>query len=220
MKRKVRSFFSVYSEYPTAFGYDNPYHQTNSDSLRDRFGLKGIQWLKQSHSANVCQAPTDDYFAADAVWTRDENIACAILTADCLPIFLCNEQATQVAAVHAGWKGLANGVLRNILASFAKGDRIYTAFGPAIGATNYEVGDELLEQFSKYEAAFKPHPQSGKHYLSLYELTRMMLLVEGVEPPPMPDWCTYRDKDIFPSYRRDNKTMDRIANLIWLSGTE
>lgn len=215
IKERVNTYCSTYQDYAEGFGYKNSHHRSNSQHMQQRFGLKHIQWLGQTHSAKVCQAPTSGYRKADACWTQIPHLACAAMTADCLPVFFTNSEATQVAVAHAGWRGLATGILQNTIASFNQKDKIYAAFGPAISQNNYEVGGDMIEYFPDQAFAFKLHKQSGKFYLSLYQLAGEILKQHGVTPPPIPDWCTYKDRANLPSYRREPNKSERIANLIW-----
>ncbi|MBE8182189.1 MAG: polyphenol oxidase family protein [Candidatus Portiera sp.] len=239
--QRVGSYISNNLDYPEGFGLQNPYHSINHTRIHKHTRLKHIQWLRQSHSAVVRQAPTTAYIKADACWTSRSYVACAALTADCLPVFFANASATQVAVAHAGWRGLAAGILENTLACFPKDDRIFAAFGPAISQSNYEVGKELTDVFAEYPDAFKPINNSEKHLMSLYNLAASILEKQGVASPIIPEWCSFGSRNLagsnpdahdidnnatggplFPSHRRDkdvksaSKRNARIANLIWL----
>lgn len=139
----------------------------NRQWLRNCLGHLDIQWLSQTHGTecfhvdghHLQQTPE-----ADALWTKTPRLACAIMSADCLPILLCNEQGTQVCAVHAGWRGLAAGILESALAHFSSGSSVLVWLGPAIGPSAFEVGAEVREVFvqnnHETEAAFQHKSQS------------------------------------------------------------
>ena len=149
---------------------------------------------------------------------------CAVLTADCLPLLLCNEAGSVVAAVHAGWRGLLAGVIDAALAAMAvPADRLLAWLGPAIGAQAFEVGDEVRSAFVSANAAaerafrpFRPGVADGKWACDLYALARQRLAAAGVERVWGGDLCTYSDPARFYSYRRDGSSSGRMASLIWL----
>ena len=179
--------------------------------------IKKIQWLKQVHSDHIVAAPQSETPIADACWTREAQVACAVRTADCLPIFLCNDSATQVALIHGGWRGLAKRIISKTLASFPSSDKVYAGFGPAISASHYEVGRDVYEAFTD-KVGFTAINKS-KWTAELYAIAANQLEKEGVLCGAKPHWCTYSQADLFYSYRRDKEgvaSYGRIANLIWL----
>jgi YfiH family protein len=143
-----------------------------------------------------------------------------VLTADCLPILLCDDGGTVVAAAHAGWRGLAAGVIEATVRSMnSPGERLMAWLGPAIGPQHFEVGDEVRAYFAAHDpqanAAFVP--QGGdKWRCDLYQLARQRLNALGIGRIAGADFCTVRDAGRFYSYRRDGVT-GRMASLIWLS---
>ncbi len=177
-------------------------------------------WLQQVHGncavnaalqARPCQA--------DAAYTDRSGVVCAVLTADCLPLLLCDRAGTCVAAIHAGWRGLANGVIERALESFsAPGSELMAWLGPAIGPQAFEVGDEVRAEFVAHDAAaanaFQP-ARAGHWYADLYALARQRLAGRAVSAVYGGDHCTYTDAARFYSYRRDGST-GRMASLIWL----
>jgi YfiH family protein len=206
---------------------DDPFSVAkNREILAGALG-SGIEpcWLKQVHGTRVVGASSQvaEPIEADACYVDRPGIACAVLTADCLPVFLGNEEATEVAVVHAGWRGLAAGVIGETLKKFnsAPAD-IHAWLGPAISADHYEVGEDVRKAFAESAVfvslpvaqAFSPKPD-GKWAADLYELARMQLRSLGVRSTSGGDRCTYREKDYFYSYRRDGET-GRFASLIWL----
>ena len=187
-----------------------------------------IQWLSQIHGNTVVQANSAvDYPEADASWTRDLGRACAILTADCLPVLFCDRAATVVAAAHAGWRGLLNGVLEATVAAMeAEAKEILVWLGPAIGPGAFEVGPEVKSSFlaaasasssALVEASFAPHPVNPDRYLAnLYLLAKQRLATVGVGSVYGGGHCTFSDSASFYSYRRDGQT-GRMASLIYLN---
>ncbi len=178
-------------------------------------------WLKQVHTVNVADADTAAGIPeADASVARRANKVCAVLTADCLPILLCDRQGTVVAAAHAGWRGLAGGAIEaTVAAMHADPATLMAWLGPAIGPAAFEVGAEVRETFlaqdSGAAAAFSTLG-NGKWLADLYRLARLRLMQTGISQISGGEYCTYRDQERFFSYRRDHTT-GRMASLIWLS---
>ena len=177
-------------------------------------------WLQQVHGARVVSA-TRRSCEADASIAGKPGEVCAVMTADCLPLLLCNTQGNRVAAVHAGWRGLAAGVIENTLDGFDCPPRDILAWlGPAIGPSAFEVGSEVrqvfLQQDGRASRAFVANRRD--HWLAdIYLLARLKLMSKGVRQISGGDYCTYSDSRRFFSYRRDGQT-GRMASLIWLSG--
>ncbi|WP_097462263.1 peptidoglycan editing factor PgeF [Mangrovitalea sediminis] len=194
----------------------------NRRRLLQIIGAPDIAWLNQVHGVEVVELPYDEApITADAATTRQEGIVCAVLTADCLPVLLCNQQGTQVAAAHAGWRGLAAGVLESAVASFEAEDQVMAYLGPAIGPRHFEVGPEVRAAFVAgdlgADACFLPSPSREGCYLAdIYGLARRRLGRLGVVRVFGGSDCTVTDADRFFSYRRDGET-GRMASLIWLA---
>lgn len=177
-------------------------------------------WLKQVHGNQIVTAAIENTnCAADAAFTMEPRHVCVVLTADCLPVLFCDRAGTRVAATHAGWRGLAGGILETTLQHLnLPAQEILVWLGPAIGSQAFEVGNEVREAFMSYlpqaENAFKPSRQD--HWLGdLYLLARQRLAHQGVTAVFGGDFCTYTDAERFYSYRRD-KVTGRMASLIWL----
>jgi polyphenol oxidase len=195
----------------------------NRASLRENLPADPL-WLKQVHSAKVVDPGLDPDLEADAAFTRRPATVCAVLTADCLPVLFCDRSGSVVAAAHAGWRGLAGGVLEATVTAMdvAPGD-ILAWMGAAIGPQAFEVGDEVREAFvgQHIEAAtaFKPLPSKDvfaqKWLADIYQLARIRLNRAGVEAIYGGGRCTYAESREFFSYRRDGVT-GRMAALIWL----
>lgn len=179
-------------------------------------------WLTQVHGTDVVSLPCESLpNSADAAVSNFANQVCAVLTADCLPVFFCNQAGTQVAVAHAGWRGLCDGVLESTLAKFDEPSHVMVWLGPAIGPDAFEVGGEVREAFMSVamdaEAAFRPAQQQGKWLGDLYLLAKQRLFTAGVTQVYGGDYCTHTDEARFYSYRRDGKT-GRMASVIWIDG--
>lgn len=177
-------------------------------------------WLNQVHGTNIVEAnDVDTGTEADACYTNTSSLICAVLTADCLPLLMCDRNGRTVCAVHAGWRGLAAGVIESAVAALdVNGRDILAWLGPAIGPDVFEVGDEVRQQFLKDDPAaqdaFRPSP-GGRWLADIYRLARRRLMRQGVEKIYGGEWCTYSDTEHFYSYRRDGKT-GRMASMIWI----
>ncbi len=203
----------------------------NRRALMSRAGLTlEPQWLTQIHGVRVLTARADGQVRrADGCHTRQPGLACAVLTADCLPLLLCDRDGRQVAAVHSGWRGLARGILRRALTRFAADpSRILVYLGPAISQTHFEVGPEVRGAFLRHALderhrrsildAFVPASSArpDQQMADLYALARAELTSLGVTAIYGGDRCTYTEAEHFYSYRRDGNT-GRFASLIWMS---
>ncbi len=165
------------------------------------------QWLAQVHGVEVARLETAAPGAprADGAVSALPGRVCAVLTADCMPLLLCDARGTQVAAVHAGWRGMAAGIIENAVAQFEDPARVLAWMGPTIGPDAFEVGVEVREAFVARDpgagAAFRPH-LPGKHFADLYELARRRLAAAGVPRAWGGDFCTRNEPGRFFSYRR------------------
>ncbi len=193
----------------------------NRERLREMLTLPAEPvWLKQVHGIRVADAITTTAGAeADGAWTDRPGVVCAVLTADCLPIFICDRKGTQVALLHAGWRGLAGRIIDSGLRAMnMPPEELFVWLGPAIGPDSYEVGDDVRGAFLDDDpgtaGAFRP-AGSGRWYADMYALARRQLWLRGVCAVYGGDRCTLRERDRFYSYRRDGKT-GRMASLIWL----
>jgi polyphenol oxidase len=197
----------------------------NRDRLRQRLNLPAEPlWLRQVHGCAVAEAgAAPEGCAADAAVARAPRHVCAVLTADCLPVLLCDRAGSVVAAVHAGWRGLAAGVLEQAIAALGvEPPQVLAWLGPAIGPDAFEIGPEVRELFlgadPDAEDAFRSG--SGDRWLAdLYTLARRRLNRVGVTGVFGGEHCTYSEPIRFFSYRRDDVT-GRMASLIWLAPNE
>lgn len=185
--------------------------------------LPGVPcWLEQVHGTDVADADAPrviEPVRADAAIARRPASVCVVMTADCLPVLLCDTAGSVVAAVHAGWRGLAAGVLEAALGRMGCAPASVMAWlGPAIGPAHFEVGDEVRARFVTADAAaasaFVPGRVRGKWMADLYALARLRLAAAGVTQVSGGNLCTYADQARFYSYRRDGVT-GRFASLIW-----
>ena len=176
------------------------------------------RWLRQVHGVRCVDAETAAGLEADASFARTPGIVCAVLSADCLPVLLCDDAGSVVAAAHAGWRGLAGGVIEATVAAMGvPGETLMAWLGPAIGPSAFEVGDEVRAAFvdedSRAVSAFVAR-SDGKWLCDLYALARRRLARQGVERAFGGNRCTFTEQDSFYSYRRERET-GRMASLIW-----
>jgi YfiH family protein len=177
-------------------------------------------WLTQVHGIQcVDAAQAAQGVEADASFTRQRGVVCAVLTADCLPVLLCDDQATVVGVAHAGWRGLAAGVIESTVNAMAEpGARLMAWLGPAIGAQAFEVGGEVRDTFIAHDpqavSAFAA-AANGKWLCDICQLARQRLDAMGIRRITSADSCTLNDAERFFSFRRDGIT-GRMASLIWL----
>jgi len=189
----------------------------NRALLIDKYNLPSQpKWLEQIHS-DICLDFSSADCTGDAMITREKNQVCAVLTADCLPIFASNKAGTQVGVAHAGWKGIVNGVVESFVEKFNQDDLIMQ-FGPAISQQNFEVGQDVLDQFvakdKLLQQAFMPF--KDKYKLDIYCAARIILNGLGITNISGGDACTYEQKGRYFSYRRDGAKSGRMAHLIWI----
>lgn len=177
-------------------------------------------WLVQVHgTACVDATQTAPGAQADASFTRQRGVVCGVLTADCLPVLLCDDRASVVGVAHAGWRGLAAGVIEATVAALDEpGERLMAWLGPAIGPRAFEVGGEVREAFiagdPRAASAFTAIA-GGKWLCDICQLARQRLGALGIHRVAGADCCTACDGERFFSYRRDGIS-GRMASLIWL----
>lgn len=194
---------------------------TNRQALRLNLALPNEpEWLEQTHSNHCVIVEKDSNRKADAAITQSKQHVLVILTADCLPILLCNRQGSEIAAIHAGWRGLVNGIVENTLAQMSSQPSELVAWiGPAICQSCYEVGDEVLHAFeTRYsfaKLAFRAQ-QPHKWRANLPLLAEKILLSSGLFKVSQSKICTFEQSDEFYSYRKQPQT-GRIATLIWIN---
>ena len=180
------------------------------------------RWLTQVHSnrvVDVSRDALDEADEADASYGHGSSSPCLVMTADCLPLLLCDKKGQQVAAVHAGWRGLLNDIIENSLGMFDGENRDVIAWmGPAISQKAFEVGAEVYEAFvqkhDESRACFQPIG-AGKYMMDIYALAKQRLNSAGVNAIYGGQYCTFSDATRFFSFRRDGEC-GRMATLIWL----
>lgn len=202
---------------------DNPLNVAQNRQLLSQFLPSEPVWLNQVHGIEVVDAAqTTCVPDADASFSTQKNVVCVTMTADCLPVLLCDTAGTAVASIHAGWRSLCDGVIEAAVQKLpAKPADLMAWLGPAIGPNVFEIGAEVRAQFiaqdGQAEAAFKPH---GEKYLgNLYQIATqrlnhlgiMQIYGGGIDT----DFCTFSQSDQFFSFRRDGVT-GRMATLVWL----
>jgi YfiH family protein len=215
----------------TRVGDDPSAVERNREVLRSVLRLDPL-WLHQVHGTDVVEADSAPPLVhADAAVSRTRHHACAVLTADCLPLLLADRDGTVVAVAHAGWRGLAGvaggknggraggGIIEATVARIGvPGSRLVAWLGPAIGAAAYEVGEDVYRAFIAGDAgaaaAFQPG-RPGKFHADLCALARRRLQSVGVTAIHGGGYCTYSDPERFFSYRRDGQT-GRMATVIWI----
>jgi YfiH family protein len=212
-------------------------------------------WLEQVHGINVINA--DDVkinadnlsannsaltvgFPADAIFTTQPGFVCTVLTADCLPVLITNKQGTLVAAIHAGWRGLVNGIIEKTVAAVMKARGVggtgvacdiadlIVWLGPSIGPQSFEVGAEVREQFlqqarnlalvkNSFIAVSQQQPINPKYLANIWQLATDRLLALSIPQPHIfsSGYCTYQNPDLFYSYRRGNQ-LERMVSLIYI----
>lgn len=176
-------------------------------------------WLNQVHGNRIIRADTANDRTADGSYTDRQNVVCTVLTADCIPLLICNRSGTEIAAIHIGWRGFCSDIVPMAVDVFrSKADELLAWIGPHISAENYEVDDQVRDRCltvaGNAQHAFVS--SSPGHWLaSLEKLVRTALERQGVKDIYSSGCCTYAESDSFFSYRRDGVT-GRMAALIWI----
>ncbi|MEJ8851797.1 peptidoglycan editing factor PgeF [Variovorax rhizosphaerae] len=195
----------------------------NRRRLQAEIGVRPV-FLRQVHGVELLRldAASADGATADACASTEAELACTVMVADCLPVLFTDSAGRQVAAAHAGWRGLAAGVLEQTLATYDDGETVMAWLGPCIGPTAFEVGAEVKAVFEAHDpasaACFKPAHAEGKWFAHLSGLARQRLLAAGVASIHGNDgtavWCTVGNPSRFFSHRRDGSS-GRFAACIW-----
>lgn len=203
---------------------DDPADVEWNRSMLDRVLPEPVGWLKQVHGTHVveispvvaAESKHEPEPVADAAVSFTPGRVCAVLTADCLPVFLCNRRGDRVGMAHAGWRGLADGVLQSTVDALQEDPAELMAWlGPAIGPGSYEVGSEVTQAFAgEFPRGFTP--RGDRHLLDLYALARLKLARAGVHQVSGGGFCTFSDVMRFYSFRRDGVT-GRMASVIWFN---
>jgi YfiH family protein len=198
---------------------DNALHVAQNRQMLSPLLPSEPVWLNQVHGIDVVDAATASCVPdADASFTHQKDVVCVTMTADCLPVLLCNQQGTVIASIHAGWRSLCDGVIEaTVVKMDVNNNDLMAWLGPAIGPNAFEVGGEVRAQFiakdAQSTAAFKPH---GEKWLAdIYTIARQRLSNLGITEVYGGEHCTYSDSARLFSFRRDGDT-GRMATLIWL----
>tara|TARA_B100000035_G_scaffold315479_1_gene336798 strand:+ start:8849 stop:9571 length:723 start_codon:yes stop_codon:yes gene_type:complete len=186
----------------------------NIIDLKDQLHLKHIAFMNQTHSNTILRvAGRDSYLDCDAIFTENRNIACAVLTADCIPILITEKTGSIIGCIHAGWRGLKSQIIQKFFKHFSTipPHDFRVLLGPCISQNNYEVNDEIITNFLNYSKRLKKNTQ-GNYYMDLRHIAYDILNELGITNVTMSGACTYNDN--FYSYRRD-KITGRFISLIW-----
>ena len=205
---------------PASHVNDDPAHvNLNRAIIRDSLNLPNEPlWLQQVHGVAVVKADSVSGIPeADASYTDQPGMVCAVLTADCLPVLVCGNGGEKLAAIHAGWRGLQAGIIQQTLSRMSCRE-VSVWLGTAIGPDHFEVGEEVRSAFvthdSSTRAAFKEHGQD-RWLADIYKLARLQLHELGIDQIYGGEGCTVSDSQRFYSYRRDGAATGRMASLIW-----
>ena len=176
-------------------------------------------WLNQTHSSDCVIAQKGCSIDADAAISRDKNYPLVILTADCLPVLFCNKKGTEIAALHAGWRGLVNGIIENTIKKMdSDPSELMAWIGPAICADCYETGEEVYQTFSQNYPSSRPFfkAKHQKWMADLASIAENILINTGVSQVFKSNKCTFELKNSFYSYRKSSET-GRIGSFIWIN---
>ena len=193
----------------------------NRRRLKSHLNLPGDPiWLNQTHSTKIfrlIESSQTINSECDGVITRHKGVVCAVMTADCLPLFLSRRDGCEVAVLHVGWRGLAQGIIEKGVAMFdCPATDLVGWAGPSISMRHFEIGLEVKEQLGGSETAYSEPHGLNKCYANMYELTRERLENCGMTEFTHSNYCTFEDSELFFSFRRSQIT-GRMASLIWIS---
>ena len=221
----IRAFTTTRTSWGDNIGGIGTITPEEGDRLRTLLSLPSDPvWIQQTHSVTAVAAEISyDNQPADASYTGEPDQVCVVLTADCLPILICDSQGTQVAAIHAGWRGLANGIVENTVHAMLKNPAttsdLMAWMGPAIGPEKFEVGADVYHAFTDNDPDCKPcftPGAPGKWLANLFKLAARRLNKLGITSVFGGEYCTHTQQDLFYSYRRDGSSTGRMASLIWI----
>ena len=190
----------------------------NREELKKTLGLiEEPVWMKQIHSSYIRKVvDSKKDLVCDACYTSTSGLACCVLSADCLPILVCNSSGSKVGVIHAGWRGLANGIITKFVTRFTKNpEDLICWIGPSISADNYLVREDVYKKLSKISTKIFTKYDNERWKLDLKSAAKMLLKSKGVTKIYTDDMCTYQNSNLYYSYRGENNT-GRIASLIWI----
>jgi len=188
----------------------------NIIKLKNQLKLKDITFMNQTHSNIILRVNRSDSFLdCDGMFTENRNVACAVLTADCIPLLITEKTGNMIGCIHAGWRGLQSQVIENFFEKLNTVPRrdFKVLLGPCISQAKYEVDDTIMSNFSKYSKRFKKN-KSGNYYMDLRHIAYDILTELGVTNVTISKACTFNDD--FYSYRKDKLT-GRFISLIWFN---
>ncbi len=200
---------------------DNPADvKKNRKALMNHLKLQSEPiWLNQTHSSHIISIDSpSEHQDADGSFTTKQNNICAVLTADCVPVLYCNKSGTKIAAIHAGWKGICNGIIENAIKTFSDSETILVWIGPCISSDYYEVGKDVYESCLNHSSLLKNafnQTNIGHWQCDLARIMKIILENAGVGAIYECNLCTYKMGELFFSYRRENNT-GRTASMIWM----
>ena len=193
---------------------------TDRKNENDGVALEGFepQWIRQTHTTNIVNDRTQDQDSKsyDGQFTQNKGVICAVMTADCMPVFICNKQGSEIALVHAGWKGFADGIVEKAIKLFTdSADQLLVHCGPAISQENFEIGNEVKALLGGSDEYFRPNSyREGHCYADLSGLLGERMRSLGVTYT-CSQHCTFAEQEQFFSYRREAVT-GRMVSLLWL----
>ena len=203
---------------------DNPKNvKKNRDSLVKQLSLQQKPvFMKQIHSASIRVAKSSsDNLVCDSCYTSVKGLPLAVLSADCLPILVASEDGKKIGVIHAGWRGLCNGIVQKFIKRFSVDAKdMIVWIGPSINPENYIIREDVFSKLSKISTKFFSRTKDvGAWHLDLKYVAKIILKQEGVKKVFLENLCTYENSDLYYSFRRDNQT-GRIASVIWIEPDE
>jgi YfiH family protein len=191
----------------------------NVMNLKTQLSIENMALMNQSHSNTVLElVDYKNYLRSDAIFTRNTKIACAVITADCLPILVTNKSGTFIGCIHAGWRGLIGGIIEKFFKKVKNIDKseFKVLIGPSISKKRYEVDQFIFDLFSEYSSHFT-YNNNGKYNMDLRNIANEILSRQGINDVTISSECTFDNRCFF-SYRRD-KTIGRFISLIWFNNS-
>ena len=205
-----------YANFSYNVGDDHDCVTQNIEILKKENKINNISFMNQTHSEKIKEITIyENMINSDAIYTHNHDIACAVITADCIPILITNISGTLVGCIHAGWRGLKSGILQNVFDNIQEDkSKIKILIGPCISNERYEVGYDIVELFPEHIKFFSKN-KSGRYNMNLRQIAYNILSQLGITDVTISPVCTYDDKRFY-SYRRSNLT-GRFVSLIWFN---
>ena len=186
----------------------------NIETLKEKNNLSNISFMNQTHSNKIKEIKYfKNYINSDAIYTYKSKIACAVMTADCIPILVTNLSGSLIGCIHVGWRGLKTNIIQKFFSSLHEDNyNLKVLIGPCISKRRYEVDDVVYKEFSEYKKLFCKN-NAGKYNMDIRLIAHDILSQLGITDVTISPICTYDDKRFY-SYRR-NKITGRFVSLIW-----